>query len=63
MPYTETNGLVMELKVEKLLFVTDSDVDPLVIEAFMRVLRDEMKCQVDVVQEQGKEGSSRQLMQ
>src|ERR1051326_5866122 len=38
---------------EKILFVTDSDIDPLVFQAFMRVLRHEMKCKVDVVQEQG----------
>jgi hypothetical protein len=39
---------------EKLLFVTDSDIDPLVVQAFLRVLRDEMKCKVDFFQEQGK---------
>ncbi|MBI3949891.1 MAG: hypothetical protein HY314_05495, partial [Acidobacteria bacterium] len=38
---------------EKILFVTDSDVDPLVVEAFLRVLREEKKCKVDLFQEQG----------
>ena len=48
--------------VRRLLFVTDSDVDPLVLEAFMRVLRDEMKCKVDVVEEQGKRALFKRLM-
>lgn len=39
---------------EKILFITDSDLDPLVMEAFMRVLRDEKKCRVDVFQEQSR---------
>lgn len=38
---------------ERILFVTDSNIDPLVLEAFLRVLRDEKKCQVDVFQQQG----------
>lgn len=55
MPYTGDQRPGYGLKGgEKVLFITDSDVDPLVVEAFMRVLRDELKCQVDVVQEQGK---------
>src|SRR6266550_173928 len=57
MPYTGDQRPGYGIKGgEKLLFVTDSDVDPLVIEAFLRVLRDEMKCKVDVFQEQGKRG-------
>jgi hypothetical protein len=39
---------------EKVLFIADSDLDPLVTEAFIRVLRDEKKCRVDVFQEQGR---------
>jgi hypothetical protein len=55
MPYTGDQRPGYGLKGgEKVLFITDSDVDPLVVEAFMRVLRDELKCKVDVVQEQGK---------
>ncbi|HJP95684.1 MAG TPA: hypothetical protein VJ875_27295 [Pyrinomonadaceae bacterium] len=55
MPYTGDQRPGYGIKGgEKILFVTDSDVDPLVLEAFMRVLRDEMKCKVDVVEEQGK---------
>jgi hypothetical protein len=55
MPYTGDQRPGYGIKGgEKVLFVTDSDIDPLVFEAFMRVLRDELKCQVDVFQEQGK---------
>ncbi len=55
MPYTGDQRPGYAVKGgEKILFITDSDVDPLVVEAFMRVLRDEMKCKVDVFQEQGK---------
>jgi hypothetical protein len=54
MPYTGDQRPGYGIKGgEKILFVTDSDVDPLVFQAFMRVLRDELKCKVDVVQEQG----------
>ncbi|MCS6805226.1 MAG: hypothetical protein RMM98_01660 [Acidobacteriota bacterium] len=54
MPYTGDQRPGYGLKGgEKVLFVTDSDVDPLVFQAFMRVLRDEMHCQVDVLQFQG----------
>src|SRR6266542_2585297 len=57
MPYTGDQRPGYAIKGgEKLLFVTDSDVDPLVIAAFLRVLRDEMKCKVDFFQEQGKRG-------
>jgi len=55
MPYTGDQRPGYGVKGgEKILFITDSDVDPLVVEAFLRVLRDEMKCKVDVFQEQGK---------
>jgi hypothetical protein len=55
MPYTGDQRPGYGIKGgEKVLFVTDSDVDPLVIEAFLRVLRDEKKCKVDIFQEQGK---------
>ena len=57
MPYTGDQRPGYGIKGgEKLLFITDSDVDPLVIEAFLRVLRDEMKCKVDLFQEQVKRG-------
>src|SRR5437879_5592633 len=55
MPYTGDQRPGYAVKGgEKILFVIDSDVDPLVIQAFMRVLRDEMKCKVDMFEEQGK---------
>ena len=55
MPYTGDQRPGYSLKGgEKILFVIDSDVDPLVLQAFMRVLRDEMKCKVDMFEEQGK---------
>lgn len=54
MPYTGDQRPGFGIKGgEKVLFITDSDVDPLVVAAFMRVLREEMKCKVDVFQEQG----------
>lgn len=55
MPYTGDQRPGYGLKGgEKILFVTDSDIDPLVFEAFMRVLRGELGCRVDVFQQQGK---------
>jgi len=55
MPYTGDQRPGYAVKGgEKILFVIDSDVDSMVVDAFMRVLRDEMKCKVDVFQEQGK---------
>jgi hypothetical protein len=55
MPYTGDQRPGYGIKGgEKILFITDSDVDPLVVEAFLRVLRDEKKCRVDIFQEQGK---------
>ncbi|MGA8430473.1 MAG: hypothetical protein WB729_11685 [Candidatus Sulfotelmatobacter sp.] len=54
MPYTGDQRPGYGIKGgEKILFVTDSDVDPLVVEAFTRVLRDENKCQVDIFEQQG----------
>ncbi|HWS55127.1 MAG TPA: hypothetical protein VN228_13410 [Pyrinomonadaceae bacterium] len=55
MPYSGDQRPGLGIKGgEKILFVTDSDLDPLVLEAFLRVLRDEKKCRVDVFQEQGR---------
>lgn len=55
MPYTGDQRPGYGVKGgEKILFITDSGVDPLVVDAFLRVLRDEMKCTVDFVEEQGK---------
>src|SRR5260370_14757487 len=55
MPYTGDQRPGFGVKGgEKILFITSSDVDPLVINAFLRVLRDEKKCKVDLFQEQGK---------
>jgi len=54
MPYTGDQRPGYGLKGgEKVLFVTHSDLDPLVMEAFIRVLRDELKCKVDVFEEHG----------
>ena len=53
MPYTGDQRPGYGVKGgERILFVTDSDVDPLVVEAFLRVLRYENKCRVDVFEQQ-----------
>jgi hypothetical protein len=54
MPYTGDQRPGYGVKGgERILFVIDSDVDPLVMDAFMRVLRDEKRCDVDVFQQRG----------